>query len=308
MDKLLYLLTGPTGVGKTALALQWAEANNAEILSCDSLLFYQGMDIGTAKPSCKEQLQVPHHGIDIRPIDQQFNIKSYIDLAKEVVSSVERREKKLLIVGGSGFYLKAFLAPVVDDIAVSDALNKEVLALYEQSGLSGLMSELLKLNPRGVGDLDVLNHRRVIKALLRCKASGKDLLELKASFETQKSPFADYEKKVCILDRNPEVLKERIRRRVFHMIDLGLIDEVQSLIPQGIEKNPSAANAIGYRETIDWLKKGMFNKVDLAEAIILNTNKLVAKQRKWFRTQIKNAQLINLDEKLEIKNIFTGVS
>jgi len=307
MDRVLYLLTGPTGVGKTALALQWAEANNAEILSCDSLLFYQGMDIGTAKPSREEQMRVLHHGIDVCPVDQQFNIKSYIHLAREVVSSVQRRGKKLLIVGGSGFYLKAFLAPVVDDIAVSDALNKEVLELYEQSGLEGLMVELLKLNPKGVGDLDVLNPRRVIKALVRCRASGKDLLELKASFEEQKSPFADYEKKVCILDRCSEALKERIRRRVFEMIELGLIDEVQSLIPQGIEKNPSAANAIGYHETIDWHKKGMSSEADLAEVIILNTNKLVAKQRKWFRTQIKSAQYINLDERCKIKNIFMGV-
>lgn len=305
MSNILYLLTGPTGVGKTALALQWAQANNAEILSCDSLLFYKGMDIGTAKPSHKEQILIPHHGIDLLPVNQQFNIKSYIDLAKEVVSDVKKRNKKLLIVGGSGFYLKAFLAPVVDDIEVPNSLNQEVLELYNHAGLNGLMSELLSLNPNGVGDLDVLNHRRVIKALLRCKASGKTLLDLKSSFETQLSPFSGYQKKICILDRNPEVLKERNRNRVFEMISAGLIEEVTSLIHQGIEKNPSAANAIGYRETIAWLKNGSHNKTDLAETIILNTNKLVAKQRKWFRTQIKNAHLINLDEHSEIEgNLF----
>lgn len=305
MNNTLYLLTGPTGVGKTALALQWAEENNAEILSCDSLLFYKGMDIGTAKPSFNEQMQIPHHAIDISPVDQQFNIKAYIDLAKQVVRSVEERGKNLLIVGGSGFYLKAFVAPVIDDIEVPDAINQEVLELYEQAGLDGLMSALLKLNPKGVGDLDVLNHRRVIKALIRCKASGKDLLDLKVSFEAQESPFAHYEKKICILHRNPEVLKERIRTRVFEMLNVGLIDEVESLLQQGIERNPSAANAIGYRETIDWLKNGSSSKADLAEAIILNTNKLVAKQRKWFRNQIKSAQLINLDEHSEIeKNLF----
>lgn len=299
MKNLLYLLTGPTGVGKTELALDWAGKNEAEILSCDSLLFYRGMDIGTAKPSLSEQLQVIHHGIDVSPVDQQFNIKSYIDLAKQVVKSVQENGKKLLIVGGSGFYLKSFFSPVVDHIDVPDSLNKEVLELYERSGLDGLMSELLKLNPQGVGDLDVLNHRRVIKALLRCRASGKTLLELKASFDAQQSPFAAYEKKICIVDRNPEVLKERIRSRVFEMIRLGLIDEVELLIQQGIEKNPSAANAIGYRETIAWLKNHNSSKTDLAEAIILNTKKLVAKQRKWYRTQIKGAQLINLDEDFE---------
>lgn len=297
-SSILYLLTGPTGVGKTALALNWAQANNAEILSCDSLLFYKGMDIGTAKPSQKELMQIPHHGIDICPVDKQFNIKAYIDLAKQVVRSVEERGKKLLIVGGSGFYLKAFLAPVIDDIDVPDAINQEVLELYQQAGLQGLMSALLKLNPKGVGDLDVLNHRRVIKALIRCKASGKDLLDLKASFDSQETPFADYEKKICILHRNPEILKQRIRTRVFEMINAGLIGEVASLMHQGIEKNPSASTAIGYREIIAWLKNGSSDEAELAETIILNTNKLVAKQRKWFRTQIKSAQLINLDEHL----------
>lgn len=298
MSKVLYLLTGPTAVGKTRIALQWAKMNNAEILSCDSLLFYQGMDVGTAKPTKEEQLEVPHHGIDIQPVDQQFNIKAYIDFAKEVVESVYSRGRKLLITGGSGFYLKAFLRPVTDDIEIPKEVNQSVLALYEDKGLDGLITELRKLNPKGNGDLDILNPRRVIKALARCRASGESLLGLKESFKMQKSPFEKCIKKVSILDRNPESLKKRIRQRVLEMIKLGLIEEVQQLIEQGMQKNPSAASAIGYRETIDWLKRGGGNKQDLVEAIILNTNKLVAKQRKWFRTQIEDARIINLDKHL----------
>lgn len=305
MKKVLHLLTGATGVGKTALAIQWAKAHNAEILSCDSLLFYKGMNIGTAKPTNEELIQVPHHGIDIQPVNQQFNIKSYIELAKNVINDVETRKKSLLIVGGSGFYLKAFLAPVVDNIHVPHHINQEVLALYHNEGLNGLIRELLKINPDGLGNLDLMNHRRLIKALARCKASGKKLAEIKLAFDAQETPFADYQKKICILHRNHEVLKHRIRSRVLEMIKLGLIEEVTSLINQGIENNPSAATAIGYRETIQWIKNNATNKADLAEAIILNTNKLVAKQRKWFRNQIKGAQLINLDEHpITEKNLF----
>lgn len=296
MSKVLYLLTGPTASGKTAFGIQWAKANNAEILSCDSLLFYKGMDIGTAKPSEEEQREVIHHGIDILPVDKQFNIKSYCEFAKHTIQSIHAKGKQVLVVGGSGFYLKSFIAPVSDDIEISASINNYVLSIYENEGLEGLIKELGKLNPEGFGDLDICNPRRVLKALVRCLSSGKSLLELRKSFQSQTAPFAEFEKRVCILDRNPEVLKKRIEQRVFEMMELGLIKEVQGLIEQGIEKNPSAATAIGYRETIRWLKSGHDNEDDLAEAIILNTNKLVAKQRKWFRTQMKEAQVINLDE------------
>lgn len=295
MKKELYFLTGPTASGKTELGIEWAKANNAEILSCDSLLFYKGMDIGTAKPSMQELTQVPHYGIDIQPIDQQYNIKNYCEFSKSVVEDVYGRGKKLLILGGSGFYLKSFFEPVVDELDFSDSINQYVLALYEEEGLDRIVKELSKLNPEGFGTLDICNPRRVQRALVRCLGSGKSLLELKDSFSGQEVPFCEFEKKIIILDREPEILKDRIQKRVIRMLDAGLIKEVRKLMEEGIEKNPSAASAIGYRETIRWLKSGHENEDDLAEAIILDTNKLVAKQRKWFRTQVKDAQRINLD-------------
>lgn len=296
MKKKLYFLTGPTATGKTALGIEWAKKNDAEILSCDSLLFYKGMDIGTAKPSPEERAGVKHYGIDIQSVNEPFNVKNYIDFSKQVVDEVYARGKKLLVLGGSGFYLKSFFTPVVDDLEISEKINDFVLSLYEEKGLEGIVNELHKINPEGVGDLDLHNPRRVQKGLMRCLGTGKSLFELKNSFDHQEEPFSEFEKKICILDRDNEVLHERIRRRVFHMLDCDLINEVKNLFKQGIEKNPSAASAIGYRETIRWLKSGHDNTDDLAEAIILSTNQLVAKQRKWFRTQIKNAKIINLEE------------
>lgn len=294
--KTLYFLTGPTGVGKTALAINWAREHGAEILSCDSLLFYQGMDIGTAKPTQEEMGGVVHHGIDVVPVSQPFNIKDYVELARGVIDSVVARGKKVLVVGGSGFYLKSFFAPVVDDIEVSEEIQKKIEEMFHNRGLGGVLEELMKLNPGGVGDLDIRNPRRVIKALGRCRASERGLLELKREFESQEVPFTDYEKKVFILECDPEILRERIRQRVFRMMDRGLIEEVKALKDKGIEKNPSAAGAIGYREVLSWLQEnregvnvrgggGEFAK--LGEGIILNTHQLIAKQRKWFRTQVR---------------------
>jgi len=297
-DRVLYILTGPTAVGKTDLAIEWAKRYDAEILSCDSLLFYKGMDIGTAKPSKEEQMKVRHHGIDIVSVSESFNINDYIGLAQSVIKGIHERGKRVLITGGSGFYLKAFFEPVVDGLEVPESVDQEIALKYNNEGLEGIVKELMELNPDGVGDLDLRNPRRVHKALARCLASGKTVLELKIDFEAQDSPFGNYEKRVVLLKRDPESLKKRIALRVDQMLSMGLIDEVRKLLKEGIRKNPSAFGAIGYREVIHWLESG---EGSLRGEIVKNTERLVAKQRKWFRYQLKADKEINLDEANEVK-------
>jgi len=282
-------------VGKTELALQWALEKNAEIVSCDSLLVYQGMNIGTAKPTSAQLRRVPHHMIDVVAVDQRFSVKAYVDAAKEAVASIFARDKQVLVTGGSGFYLKAFFAPVVDSIAAPPKIVDEVAYIAETAGLAGLLHKLAELNPAGLGELDVQNPRRVTKALERCLASKRTLLELKAEFAQQVSPFAHYEKRVCLLHRSPERLWRRICERVEAMFAAGLLDEVRGLLQAGIERNPSAAAAIGYCETIDFIKKGDTDLDALKERIAINTRRLVAKQRKGFRNHLQTEQICDLD-------------
>src|SRR5690606_26312154 len=123
---LIHVLTGETAVGKTELALAWAEANDAEIVSCDSTLFYRGMDIGTAKPSPAELARVRHHLIDIRPVDTPVDITEFTTLARAAVADILARGRRVLVTGGSGFYLKTFFAPVADDVAVPPQLRADV--------------------------------------------------------------------------------------------------------------------------------------------------------------------------------------
>ncbi|HKB90257.1 MAG TPA: isopentenyl transferase family protein, partial [Opitutaceae bacterium] len=118
-DKVLYILTGCTAVGKTEWALRWAEAHRAEIVSCDSVLFYRGMDIGTAKPTVAERARVPHHLIDIVEVDQPFDVIQYSALARKAVDEIAAKGKPVLVTGGSGFYLKAFFGPISDEIEIS---------------------------------------------------------------------------------------------------------------------------------------------------------------------------------------------
>ena len=293
-DKVMYFLTGPTAVGKTEWALAWAEASGAEILSCDSLLLYRGMAIGTARPSLDALRRVRHHGIDLSPVNQQFNVKEYLNVAQAVVDDVFQRGKRLLVVGGSGFYLKAFFAPVVDDLSIPEEIHREVLHLYEQRGLKGLVEELRKLNPSGTGSLDLLNPRRVIRSLERCLASGKTLIALREAFESQPRPFDTYQKNLCLLTRDRGNLRKRVEVRTKMMLAGGLIEEVRGLIRAGIRENPSAASAIGYRETLACLD-GKADFKELEDRIVKSTMALIRKQKTWFRRQVPVHRVIDLD-------------
>ncbi|MBX3735876.1 MAG: tRNA (adenosine(37)-N6)-dimethylallyltransferase MiaA [Candidatus Didemnitutus sp.] len=285
VNGVIQVLTGCTAVGKTELALRWAEANGAEIVSCDSLLFYRGMDIGTAKPTKAELARVPHHLIDVCDVREPMNITYYVMKARAAVEDVLARRRRVLVTGGSGFYLASFFGPVADEVDVPAALREEIRARLERDGLAALVEELRKLNPAGLGALDIANPRRVTRALERCRASGRPLAELQAEFAARPGPFADFEVRLCELVREPVELEERVEARVRQMLRDGLVAEVRGLLAGGLKENPSAAKAIGYRETIDFLE-GRLAEAELRPAIVKNTRALVKKQRTWFKTQL----------------------
>ena len=286
-EKTLHVLTGPTAVGKTERALRWAGENDAEIVSCDSLLFYRGMDIGAAKPTRAELARAPHHLIDVCDCREQMDITRYIALARAAVEDIAARGKRILVAGGSGFYLKSFFAPVADDVAVPPELRAAVAARLARDGLPALVAELRALNPgpHGLGTLDTSNPRRVTRALERCLASGRTLAALAADFAQRPSAFAGWRVQLTVLDRPREDLEKRIAQRADAMLAAGLVAEVERLRAAGFERNPSAAGAIGYRETLAMLD-GKLARENLAAEIAKNTRALVKKQRTWFRTQL----------------------
>ncbi len=285
MTQTVHIITGPTAVGKTEYALAYAESRDAEIVSCDASLIYRGMDIGTAKPTAEELARVPHHLIDVNAVDEPYDIVAYVRDAEAAVADIFARGKSVVVTGGSGFYLKSFFAPVIDVVKVSAAVRAEVADLYEAEGLTGLLSALHARSPSGLGNLDVKNPRRVLRALERCLASGKSLPELQAEFAARPEPYREYRKRLILLERDKEVLKERVALRAELMLQAGLIEEVRGLMARGIRKNPSACSAIGYRETIAYLE-GSLAREELLPSIVQNTVHLVKKQRTWFRTQI----------------------
>jgi len=299
MKPVLHVLSGPTAVGKTEWALRWAERFDAEILSCDSLLFYRGLDIGTAKPTSAERARVPHHLIDICAVTERMDVTLFLARARSTVAEIAARGRRVLVTGGSGFYLRAFFAPVADEVMVPASLRDEVRLLP----LGAAVARLRTLNPAGLGELDVANPRRVTRALERCLASGRTLADLAADFARLPAPFAGHHVRLTCLEREPAELARRIDERVGAMLGAGLVEEVRRMRGEGLEENPSAAGAIGYREVLDVLA-GRLPEGRLAEAIAANTRALVKKQRTWFRTQLPLRRELNATALQDVGDLF----
>lgn len=302
----LHILTGCTGVGKTECALRWAETNNGEIVSCDSLLVYRGMDIGTAKPTAAELARVPHHLIDVADVSERYDVTRYTEAALAAVRDILARGRRVLVAGGSGFYLRAFFAPVADTIESRPGLREDIEARLEREGVGALVAELTRLNPAGLGALDKRNPRRVARALERCLATGRPLSELASEFKARPGAFDGFDVSLTELAREPAALAERMERRIAAMLAAGLVDEVARLDRAGLRSNPSAARAIGYRETLDHLD-GKLPADRLAAAILSNTRALARKQRTWFRTQLPAHRVLDAARVTSAEELFGAV-
>lgn len=294
-NPLLVLLTGPTAVGKTDLAIAWAEQLDAEIVSCDSLLFYRGLDIGTAKPDADQRARVPHHFIDVREVHDPWDVAGFASAAAACVRGIAARGRVPLVVGGSGFYLKAFLAPVADGVPVPPAIREQVRRIERTDGLPGLLDALRAVQRTALpASLDVRNPRRVARALERCLASGLGLQELAEAFAAQPPPFAGWNVHVARLTRGRAVLDARIDTRTAAMLEAGLVAETVRARAAGLERNAPAAASVGYRECLDHLD-GRLAAGALHGAIAARTRALVRKQDTWFRHQLPPHAAIDLD-------------
>lgn len=290
----LVCIVGPTASGKTQLALEQAQATDSVILSCDSLCFYRGMDIGTAKPTAEEQALVPHFGIDLVEPSEPYSVSRYVTYRDDLLDKLLAEGRNVVVVGGSGFYLKSFIFPVTDNLEIPEEISAGVNSLKQAEGLDGLLRELRNANPHGepFNGLDLNNSRRVEKALIRCLASGKGYQELRDAFDAMPEPLPDWNKEVWLIERPQEELQVRNRKRVGWMLDAGLIEEVELLRQLGFEKNPSACGAIGYREVLQHLD-GELSLQELEEAIYVHTNQLMRKQRTWFKNQMRVDKVVS---------------
>ena len=295
----LRLLGGITAAGKTEWAIAWAKKNKGEILSCDSVSCYRGLNIGSAKPGPDETKQVKHHGIDLIGLDEVFDVGRYHEYASEILKQKVEQSIPLLVVGGSGFFLEGFLRPVVDGMDIPQSIREKVDQCYKEEGLEGCLKRLNKINPSGLGNLDQNNQARVRRALERCISSGKELAQIKSEFDSLPKPYPTFSKEMVWLDRENGDIEERIQKRTENMLSNGMIEETRDALSKGMNLHPSLSKAVGYRE-VGWFLEGKLNREELKQAIISATRKLVSKQRKWFRNRFPPQSRFLLNQKQEV--------
>lgn len=268
----LLILVGPTAIGKTALSIKIAKEFNAEIISGDSMQVYKGMDIGTGKITAEEMDGVPHHLIDILNPDETFSVSDFQNQVKALVKDIESRNKRVLIAGGTGHYIKA----LIDGYQFNDEDQEDIERLtheFEKYSQEELYSKLLKIQPDT--DIHPNNKKRIVRQLVKEKL---DITEKKAY--TQKK---EYDTFLVGLSADRSVIYDRINQRVADMFEAGLLEEVAALQKEGLSK--TAAQAIGYKEFLPYFK-GEAALTDVMERIQAHSRQYAKRQLTFFRNQL----------------------
>lgn len=272
----LLVLTGPTGVGKTALSLDLARCHQGEIVSADSRQIYRGMDIGTGKATPEEQSAAPHHLLDIRDPNDTLSLAEYQELATSTIESIHSRGGLPLLVGGTGLYVKAVIEGMrIPNVPPNPALRDELEGILATEGLAPLVARLTALDPTAATTVDLRNPRRVIRSLEIVLLTGTPKSVLEGSEPPPWRILA-----LCLV-RTRADLYRRIDARVDAMVAAGLVEETQRLLAQYDPALP-ALSSLGYREIGAFLRGEM--SLDFAvERIKLETHRYVRQQETFFR-------------------------
>jgi tRNA dimethylallyltransferase len=297
---LIGILAGPTATGKSALALALAEEAAAagapiELVNADSLLFYRGMDIGTAKPSAAERERVPHHLIDIRDPGEGHSAGDFVREATSAIVSIEGRGHRPLLVGGTGFYLKALIRGPWRAPPADPELRAELGSLENAE----LLKRLQRVDPLSAQRIGPNDRYRLIRALEIWELTGRSPSELAKEIAP-----ADPRFRLWVIDRPETELESRIRVRTRHMLESGLVGEARELFGRFPGVRP--LRSVGYAQALDFLngvgprgRKRSPGLAGLADEIDLATRHLAKSQRTWFKGQHPEARHFLLDAELE---------
>lgn len=282
MKPIVLAIVGPTGAGKTSTGIYLSRALNAEIVSMDSMQVYKGMDIGTAKPNQIEQAQAVHHMIDVVEPSEVFTVSAYREMALDVIDDILARGKLPILVGGTGLYLNAVSYEMnLGENGASEALRKELQQIAAQPNGPMLLHERLQaVDPTSAARLHPNDIRRVIRALEVYETAGKAMSEVSVGQRTE----GPYLVLVYGLSYPREQMYARINERVDKMMHDGLVDEVKSLLRQGVEprKEGGAMQAIGYKEIVSALR-GEITMDRAVELIKQGSRRYAKRQWTWFR-------------------------
>lgn len=270
----LFVVIGPTAIGKTSLSIQIARHFNTHIISADSRQFFREMSVGTAKPSPEELASAPHHFVDFLSVGEDYSAGQFEREALAKMESLFPKHPQLVMVGGSGMYVNA-VCNGLDKLPRSLEIRNELMSRLSKEGLSTLFEELNELDPDYAREVDSQNPQRVIRALEVCLESGNPF----SSFRKNQSAERPFNIVKIGLTAEREVVNARIEKRVDQMIKNGLVPEVEALLPF---KDLNALKTVGYREIFEFLDQK--HSLDEAiENIKKNTRQFAKRQMTWFK-------------------------
>lgn len=300
---MFIIIAGPTGAGKSSVAVELALLINGEIISADSMQIYKEMNIGTNKSSEHEKKGVPHHLIDIVNPDESFTVAKFKKLAEQKLDEIKANGKIPIITGGTGLYIESIIRGLFNSKEPSQELKDELQSLLKEKGLAYLVDMLNNLDPDAAKEIDTKNSRRVIRALEIIKANNIKLSEIKK--KTRETIYND-KYYLFVLTVKRKELYNRVEKRVDNMIQSGLINEVKGLLNKGYNKELNSMQAIGYKEIMEFIS-GKIPQEQAIELIKKNTRNYVKRQETWFKRykeamwiDITGMQEKNVAEKIKI--------
>ncbi len=275
--KRLVAIVGPTGAGKSRLALHLAELFSGEVIGADSRQVYRHMDIGTAKPSPEELARVTHHLIDVVDPDEEFNLALYQQAAYRAIEDVHRRGRLPFLVGGTGLYVRAVLEGwKIPEVSPDPQFRYNIEKRASEGGVDELYEELLRLDPEAAKKIDRRNVRRIIRALEVSTRSDSAFSRLG---QKEKPAFDSY---IIGLTADREALYAITDRRIDQMIERGLVKEVEKLHKMGYDYSLPSMSGIGYRQVAQYLRVEM-SLADAVRKIKTKTHRFIRHQYAWFR-------------------------
>ena len=275
MNKNVIYIGGPTGIGKTAIAIGIAKNLSAEIISCDSRQFYKEMSIGTAVPSKKEMSHVKHHFIQDRSIKNPLNVGTYQKESISKINKILKNNKNVILVGGSGLYANSVLFGLDKFPKVKDSTVRKLNNIYINNGIKTLQKELKTRDYESYKSIDINNHRRLIRVLSICVETNLKY----SSFLGKTEERRKFNHQIYIINDDRNIIYNKINNRVDEMIKNGLENEAE-LLYKG--KNPKVFETVGYKEWISYWK-GINSKSKTIEEIKKNTRKYAKRQLTWFK-------------------------
>ena len=266
-------VVGPTGSGKSDLAVNLALALDGEVINADAMQFYRGMDIGTAKITLAERRGVPHHLLDTLDVTEEASVSDFQSQARKTIDDIHRRGKRAILAGGSGLYVRAAL-DVLEFPGTDPALRARLEAEHSELGTEALLARLRTVDPASAAR--VSDARRIIRALEVHELTGRPF----SSFMPRREYHQPAIQLGLSVDR--EVLRERLAERVHRMVDAGLLDEIRMLDASGLRRGKTASRALGYSQFLR-VVDGTFTVADAAEETIVATRQFARRQLTWFR-------------------------